>query len=574
MASAEELRAAEAAVPWEREDFRTGLGLLTSSSAAAAKQLAADARVLGLLAGMVPRCRGDETGGTPWTSFRRQVAVARSVSDQAAAVEIRRAQRLTTVLPHTMDLLEAGRITAGRAIVLIDELEAFDDELAGQLDADLADVAARLAPWRIKQEVRRAALAIDAEAAALRNATATAERGTFFRAEQDGQASLTVFGPAVPVTRWHTSIDRRARALKAAGDPRTLDQLRFDLTVQTLPCDVHAPADPTAPDAPTSAAPGGPGSPGAPAGPAGPASPAASVGSGVELVLPSAADRVTGDPDAGLRPTGVEPASADCRMSRPVQASIVVPVETSLGLSNEPGWLDGYGWIDAPTARLLLIDAELRRVCAQTGTGQLVDVAARDVRPPPTPAGVREALLEMVNGPVIANPVGWQVEDQHDPSRPLREFVVLRDRGCDGPTFTSTPASRCELDHDIAYPDGPTAAWNLVARATRTHQLKHAGWTPLRTPTSTIWTSPAGQLIEVPKHTAPPPGIDVDPAGHPATLPDPDQLAALDTAQLTPPGPDDRPPWVPHDQRPEPTEWTWLTGSATGTGAVSDPAPF
>ena len=53
----------------------------------------------------------------------------------------------------------------------------------------------------------------------------------------------------------------------------------------------------------------------------------------------------------------------DCRMSRPVQAVIVVPVETALGLSNEPAWLDGYGWLDAPSSRLLLLDAALRRMC-------------------------------------------------------------------------------------------------------------------------------------------------------------------------------------------------------------------
>lgn len=57
-----------------------------------------------------------------------------------------------------------------------------------------------------------------------------------------------------------------------------------------------------------------------------------------------------------------------------MQARIGVPVETALGLSNEPAWLDGYGWISAPTARQLLVDAELRRVCSRSSTGELVDV--------------------------------------------------------------------------------------------------------------------------------------------------------------------------------------------------------
>ena len=172
----EEIAALEALTPWDRPAFRAGLVALSCSTAAAARQLAADVRVLAGLASQVPRCAGDERGGSPWTSFRAEVAVARSVSSQAAAAEIRVAVRLTSVLPQTLDLLAAGRLTALRARTLVRELEPYDDELAGQLDTDLADVAVRLAPWRIAQEVRRAVLRLDPDAAAVRAAAATADR--------------------------------------------------------------------------------------------------------------------------------------------------------------------------------------------------------------------------------------------------------------------------------------------------------------------------------------------------------------------------------------------------------------
>ena len=260
---------------------------------------------------------------------------------------------------------------------------------------------------------------------------------------------------------------------------------------------------------------------------------------------------------AGLRPSFVEAASTDCRRSRPVQASIVVPVETALGLSNEPGWLAGYGFVSAPTCRLLLVDAQLRRVCAQAGTGQVVDLADRAFRPPPSPAGVRAALLDLVLADVTLSGIADRVEPDHDPSASLRELVELRDRGDDGPTGTRTPAVGCHLDHTVPYPHGPTAAWNLAVRGRRTHQLKHYGWIPLRTPTTTIWTSPAGQLIEVPRHTTPPPGIDPDQHGQvQASLPDPDELDLLDRAQLEAPT-DDHPPWLPDSER-DTTTWTWL----------------
>jgi hypothetical protein len=140
----------------------------------------------------------------------------------------------------------------------------------------------------------------------------------------------------------------------------------------------------------------------------------------------------------------------------------------------------------------------------------------------------------MLTGEVHLSDTSWQSEPDHDPSRGLRDFTALRDRNCDGPTQSRSPAEACDRDHDEPFPAGPTAAWNLACRSRRTHQLKHYGWTPIRTGTSTVWTSPAGQVVEVPHHRRPAPGVDSDPSGRPAALPDPDQLAATDGEPLTP----------------------------------------
>ena len=535
MAKAKDLWDLEALCPWDRPEFRSGLALLVGSAELAARQYAADARVLAELVAMVPRCAFDERGATPWTSFRREVAVARKVTDQAAATLIRSAVSLTSHLPVVLGLLEAGTVTVERASSFVRELEPCGDELAGRVDASIAVRIAGLPVWRIAQEVRRAVQLLDPEAGAQRVSLKNASRGVSLLPDADDQALVSIFGPAVPLARWHATLDAQARALKQAGDPRGLDALRFDLATSTYPCTAHTPADPaTSADSVTSAQPAA----------------RAPADAGAEAAGPG-----------GLRPSFVESASGDCRRSRPVQASIVVPVETALGLSSEPGWLAGYGFLSAPTCRLLLVDAELRRVCAQAGTGQLLDVTDRTVRPVPSPAGVRAALLDLVLDDATLTGIADQVEPGHDPSVSLREFVLLRDRGDDGPTGTRTPAVGCHLDHTVPYPHGPTAAWNLAVRGRRTHQLKHYGWIPLRTPTTTIWTSPAGQLVEVPRHTTPPPGVDPDPHGQgdrQASLPDPDELDLLDRAQLEAPT-DDHPPWLPHSER-DTTTWTWLTG--------------
>jgi len=519
MATRAALRAIEDDIPWLREDFQADLAALGESVAEQARRFAADMVVLARLAAQVPRCPMDERGPSPWTSFRREVAVARKLSDQGAAAEIRAAQALTRCLPRTLALLSEGRTTVQRARAFLTELEGVEDDVARLVDEQLADKVAGLPPWRIKQVTRAAVMTADPDEAARATGEANDARDVELHPEPNDQASVVISGPAVPLTRWWATLDGRARALKAAGDPRALAQLRFDLAVADYPCQLHAPDDPTAD--PT----------------ADPRSAAAA---------------------AGLRPSFIEPASSDCRMSRPVQANVTVPVETSLGLSNEPGWLDGYGWISAPTCRLLLVDAELRRICVHADTGHIVDVADSDVRPPPTFTGLRHALVDMVTDDITLSRAAGRVEEQHDPSPPLRELVELRDRFDDGPTGTRKRASACELDHDTPWPIGPTAAWNLVARATRTHQLKHHGWTPLRTPTSTFWFTPAGQVVEVPRHLQPPPGID---GGEDVQLPDADALATTDLAQLQPCADEDRRPWLtglPRDH----TEWKWCDSDA------------
>ncbi len=524
MATAAALREIEDDCPWLRDDFQAGLAALGESTADEARRFAADMRLLAELAAQVPRCPMDERGATPWTSFRTEVAAARKISDRGAAALIRQAVALTGTMPCTLQLLTEGRVTAQRARAFITELETAADDVARLVDAQLADKVARLSVSRIVQETRRAIMKADPDEAARRTAQQNNGRDVEFRAAPDDQASMLLSGPAAALTRWYVTLDQRARTLRATGDPRTLAQLRFDLASSTFPCAVHPPVDPT---------------------------PALATDGALATDPAAAADTAA----AGLRPSFVEPASTDCRRSRPVQANITVPVETALGLSNEPGWLDGYGWLSAPTCRLLLVDAELRRVCLDGSTGQIVDIADTDLRPPPTYEELRHALIDLVVDDITLTGAAGQAEDQHDPSPGLRDLVELRDRYCDGPTGGLRRAGACELDHDTPYPKGPTAAWNLVARATRTHQLKHHGWTPLRTPTSTFWFTPAGQVVEVPRHLQPSPGIDDDDG--PAVLPDPDELARTDLAQLQPFTVEDERPWLTGPRRDQ-TQWTYF----------------
>ena len=70
----------------------------------------------------------------------------------------------------------------------------------------------------------------------------------------------------------------------------------------------------------------------------------------------------------------------------------------------------------------------------------------------------------MATQPFDITDAAWRTVDQHDPPTALADLVRTRDRYCDGPLGTLVPAARSDLDHAGAWPEGPTAAWNLAAR--------------------------------------------------------------------------------------------------------------
>jgi len=80
------------------------------------------------------------------------------------------------------------------------------------------------------------------------------------------------------------------------------------------------------------------------------------------------------------------------------EALIHVPMATALGLSDEPGYLQGYGPLSAAHIRRLLPSARLRKVAVDERTGQPIDLAHRAVMPCGTHEAVRDALLDMIDG--------------------------------------------------------------------------------------------------------------------------------------------------------------------------------
>jgi hypothetical protein len=76
----------------------------------------------------------------------------------------------------------------------------------------------------------------------------------------------------------------------------------------------------------------------------------------------------------------------------------------------------------------------------------------------------------------------------------LADFVLCRDMTCRFPGCDE-PADRCDLDHTIAYPLGPTCSSNLKCLCRKHHLLKTFwGWRDRQLPNGTVmWSAPDGQ---------------------------------------------------------------------------------
>ncbi len=79
----------------------------------------------------------------------------------------------------------------------------------------------------------------------------------------------------------------------------------------------------------------------------------------------------------------------------------------------------------------------------------------------------------------------------------MRNRVLDRDRHCRAPSCDA-PVWRCDADHDVPWPHGPTCECNLTTFCRRHHNAKtHGGWTTTLAPDGTLtMTSPLGRTYQ------------------------------------------------------------------------------
>jgi len=153
------------------------------------------------------------------------------------------------------------------------------------------------------------------------------------------------------------------------------------------------------------------------------------------------------------------------RASTPVVVNVTIDAATLLGLAEQPGELRGYGPIPAQLARELAADGEWVRWTTDPQTGQLLDINTRVYRP----------SAKLANFVRAAHP-------------------TCRWIGC------RQPSARCDLDHTVEYPRGPTNRRNLGPFCRQHHNAKtHGHWQYHRDPDGTgHLRSPLGHDYDVP----------------------------------------------------------------------------
>ncbi len=429
---------------------------------------------------------------------------------------------LLTSLPGALTCLESGHLTVEGARAVVDLLLPLDlgprvrvwELLRTRLQRD-AELDAGLTPPRLRDVLRRLILRVDAEGARARRRHAVRDSGVELRKRDDGLVDLLILGiGAVDGQAVLTRLDALdatgaagdtagrsspvdtcpgGQPPAAEGDGRTLAARRRDAAVGLLLGRLPAGTSPeTAPTGcqvlilvPLTAALAAVGA-------------APSTGGNVGASI-SAAPHRPGQGDRGSRST---PRSPDDRSDRPEHRR-PEPQHDDVGLAE----LAGHGPLQPDEIAAVLVAAPVLRPVWTDARGRPAEVGSRTIRPGPDPGAVRAALLALAHSrpPESTSPSSCCPTAPHGPGaaggyRPgaaLARLVAVRSPACEWPGCGAR-ASRCDLDHDLAWPAGPTCACNLGPLCRRHHRAKQTGWTKTRRRCSegvevVRWTSPTGR---------------------------------------------------------------------------------
>ncbi|MDA3638050.1 HNH endonuclease signature motif containing protein [Mycobacterium xenopi] len=341
-----------------------------------------------------------------------EIAAAMNLSPTAASYMVSYAQALDVRLPKIAALLAEGRTDWRTVRLIISRTDLVTDgDLIAKLDESLS---ARIVKWhgwskqRIVNAVDAAVRVMDPDAARERRVAAEQDRHISVTAQDNGMAEVHGTVAAAAAAAFDRRLSQLAKQVCPA-DPRTLDQRRADAL--------------------------------------------AALTEGRRLACCCGK---SGCPNKTANTEGRDMGGAQ------VVVNVVASEQTVYGDSAQPGYLEGYGVIDAEQVRELAAAASVRLA---------------DFRVTPT-----EAV-------------------RYQPSAALERAIRCRDLTCRFPGC-SRPAMVCDIDHTIPFnhsdpkAGGLTVPSNLKCLCRQHHRLKtFGGWRDAQLADGTVvWTSPTGRI--------------------------------------------------------------------------------
>jgi hypothetical protein len=336
-------------------------------------------------------------------SFIAELATALVVPEGAAGALVADAAAARRH-PATLAALADGAISLPQLRSIFEALTGLPDEVAGTLEASALGRAPKQTNAALRRRLRTLRERLHPEPLDARHRAAVLDRRIVLEPAPDGMAWLSLFLPAERAVAIHERLVRLAESFTpapgaaAAVDSRTRAQRVLDTASGLLLTGVRADVD-----------------------------------------------GVPSEADAAIVP----------------RVLVTVPVLTLLGHTDEPAQLDGYGPIDADTARRLAAHApSFQRILTHPETGAYLSYGRTSYRVPADLAG----------------------------------YLRARDGTCRFPGC-GRRAANCDLDHTTAWAHGGHTRHDNLAHLCRTHhRLKHGTrWRMSQELGGLIrWTSPAG----------------------------------------------------------------------------------
>lgn len=170
-----------------------------------------------------------------WEGAVSEVRAALSLTRRAAESDVGLAWDLRERLPDVLAALREGRIDYRRACVFVRGTAHLCDEEAQAVASRALNQAEGRTTGQLRALIRRLCMEVDPAEAVRRYEEALADRKVVADPTESGTAKLTASDlPPDRVSAVMDKITRIAQSLRAAGEERTVDQLRADVFLDLL----------------------------------------------------------------------------------------------------------------------------------------------------------------------------------------------------------------------------------------------------------------------------------------------------------------------------------------------------